>query len=149
MRYHRCCSSSHLHNHYHTTNMKRIIFILCCICLMGCKTTTVVVPEYHTDTVTQYRDRISRVHDSIYVREYTQGDTVYITRDRWHASTDTIRDSVYVSKVDSIAFPVEVEKQVRYIPSFYKGCTWCFWIIIVAFILWIAWRLFKRFYLHK
>lgn len=79
----------------------------------------------HTDTVV--------VHDSVFVREMIKGDTFYITRvewrDRWHTRVE--RDTV----VD-----VRVEKEVvqlppmRYVPKFYKRCTWALWIIVVLAI---------------
>ena len=53
------------------------------------------------------------VHDSVYLKEYTKGDTVY--RDRWHRTIlkDTIRssDTLFVAKNDTIRVPVEVEKK--------------------------------------
>ena len=53
------------------------------------------------------------VHDSVYLKEYTKGDTVY--RDRWHRTIlkDTIRstDTLFVTKNDTIRVPVEVEKK--------------------------------------
>ena len=129
--------------------MKRIIFILVAMCCISCKTQTIVVPEYHHDTITQYRDRVSQVHDSIYIREYTQGDTVYVMRDRWHSSTDTIRDSVYISKLDSVPYMVEVQVPEKYVPGYYHFTSWCFWIIVVLLLISAAWWCIKKFYLHR
>lgn len=53
------------------------------------------------------------VHDSVYIKEYTKGDTVY--RDRWHRTilNDTIRstDTLFITKNDTIRVPVEVGKK--------------------------------------
>ena len=55
--------------------------------LTGCTTTRLVEVEtvrIDTTYITKWQhDSIWR-HDSIYVKEYTQGDTVYLVRDRWH-----------------------------------------------------------------
>ena len=87
--------------------------------LMGCKSVKyVTVPEYHTDTLRETRNIRDSIylHDSIHVKEL--GDTVWI--ERWHTSyRDRLKtDTVYHSRVDSVPFPVEVEKEVA------KPLTW-------------------------
>ena len=73
------------------------------------------------------------LRDSVYVREVLKGDTVYLTRtqyrDRWRTRLvhDTIRDTQMVEKV--IEKPPE-----RYVPPFYKRCTWALWIIVALAI---------------
>ena len=81
--------------------------------LTGCKQTEyVVVPEYHTDTL-----RVAQIvtdsvykHDSIYIRQ--SGDTVLI--EKWHTvwKNHTAHDTVYKSRVDTIAKPYPVIKEV-------------------------------------
>lgn len=81
--------------------------------LTGCKQTEyVVVPEYHTDTL-----RVAHIvtdsvykHDSIYIRQ--SGDTVLI--EKWHTvwQNHTAHDTVYKSRVDTIAKPYHVIKEV-------------------------------------
>lgn len=67
------------------------------------------------DTIVKIKDvyHASTVHDSVYLKEYTKGDTVY--RDRWHRTIlkDTIRstDTLFVTNNDTIRVPVEVEKK--------------------------------------
>lgn len=83
---------------------------------MGSCTTTKYVPvvEHRTDTLLWY----SNVHDSIYVHDSVavsmKGDTVYC--DRWHTKLKVRveRDTVYRSRVDSVAvpYPVETVKEV-------------------------------------
>ena len=57
---------------------------------------------------TTYVEKIRRdsiyMHDSIYVHEYTKGDTVYRERDRWHYAwrDRLVHDSIYLAKTDSI-----------------------------------------------
>jgi hypothetical protein len=86
--------------------------------LSGCTTTKYVpVIENHTDTlrvVQHHRDSIY-LHDSTFVREFVQGDTVSIITEMWHTQyRDRLKtDTVYRSKVDSVPVPYPVEKTVK------------------------------------
>lgn len=86
--------------------------------LSGCTTTKYVpVIENHTDTlrvVQHHRDSIY-LHDSTYVHEFIQGDTVRIVTEMWHTQyRDRLKtDTVYRSKTDSVPVPVPVEKKVK------------------------------------
>lgn len=98
--------------------MKKAIIILAAVAMLaGCRTTKyVTVPEQHTDTVyqlKQMRDSIY-LHDSTFVREYVNGDTVRIVTEMWHTrDRDRWRtDTVYRSRVDSVPVPYEVVKEV-------------------------------------
>lgn len=79
----------------------------------------------HTDTVV--------LRDSIYIREFIKGDTIFRDRveyrDRWRTQIvrDTVHNTQTVEKV--IEHPPE-----RYIPPFYKRCTWALWIIVALAI---------------
>lgn len=93
--------------------MKKLLIIASLAVLTGCKQTEyVVVPEYHTDTL-----RVAQIvtdsvykHDSIYIHE--NSDTVLI--EKWHTvwQNHTARDTVYKSRVDTIAKPYPVIKEV-------------------------------------
>ena len=79
----------------------------------SCTTTKyVTVPEYHTDTLIQTQVLKDSVwlHDSTFIRE--KGDTVLI--ERWHTQYKwrELHDTTYVSKTDSIPYPVDVTKEV-------------------------------------
>ena len=85
--------------------------------LMGCKSVKyVTVPEYHSDTVLVNRTARDSIymHDSIYVKEWQAGDTVYVHRDRWNTQwrERIVLDSIYISKTDSVPYPVEVPVEV-------------------------------------
>ena len=86
--------------------------------LSGCTTTKYVpVIENHTDTlrvVQHHRDSIY-LHDSTFVHEFVQGDTVRIVTEMWHTQyRDRLKtDTVYRSKVDSVPVPYPVEKTVK------------------------------------
>ncbi len=106
--------------------------------LVGCAPTKYVLPQ---DTLTNHNSEYKSIkHDSVYVRDsvfverWHKGDTVFQDkviehwRDRWHNSTDTVihNDTTTVYK------PVEVVKEVRHIPPFYKWCTLLFWLLVVG-----------------
>ena len=79
----------------------------------------------HTDTVV--------VHDSVFVSERQRGDTVYLTRiewrDRWRTRAE--RDTVVDVRVEKEVVQLPPE---RYVPKFYKRCTWALWIIVALAI---------------
>ena len=101
---------------------------------------------YSIDTIYQ--------HDSIYIREIQRGDTIYLTRtewrDRWrtHLVHDTIHNTEYVTKIEYQDRVIEKPPE-KYIPKFYKNCTWLFFILllllvgIIVFKVW-RWFLIKR-----
>lgn len=124
--------------------------LLAAIVLMlftGCKHVEyVTVPQVRTDTLYVHqteRDSIY-LYDSTFVR--VGGDTVLIERwrtqyrDRWR--TDTLRQV----RIDSVAYPVIVEKKVEVAkePSlFIKLVTGIGWITLIAFFVWGAVKLKK------
>lgn len=98
--------------------MKKAIIILAAAAMLtGCRTTKyVTVPEHHTDTVYQVKQQRDSIylHDSTFVREYVNGDTVRIVTEMWHTGwRDRWRtDTVYRSRVDSVLLPYEVVREV-------------------------------------
>ena len=99
--------------------MKRLIIVMiaAAVALAGCKTREVVVTEHHTDTlrlVQHHRDSIY-LHDSTFVREYIQGDTVRIVTEMWHTKyRDRLKtDTLYRSRTDSVPVPYPVIKEVK------------------------------------
>ena len=88
-------------------------------------------------------------HDSIYLDRWhdrwVMGDTVYmrdsVVHYRWHTKRDTValHDSVYISKSDTTT--VEVKKPMS---GFAKGQIAGFWALLAAFVLAVAWRLWRK-----
>ena len=80
------------------------------------------------------------IRDSIFLREYVAGDTVFRDRiqyrDRWR--THIIHDTVL--KTDSIVQVIEHPPE-RFIPPFYKHCTVIFWILIVGIVIYVILRI--------
>ena len=98
--------------------MKNLIFaIILSVVMVSCKTKEYVpVVEHHTDTlrvVQHHRDSIY-LHDSTFVREYVQGDTVRIVTEMWHTKyRDRLKtDTLYRSRTDSVPVPYPVVKEV-------------------------------------
>lgn len=106
------------HAKYHIVKATAMIVVAIIVALLtGCKTSDpVVVERVSHDTI--YRLQLSRdsimVRDSIYITERMQGDTLTITRDRWHTQyrDRLLHDTTYISKCDTIPQVVEVEKRL-------------------------------------
>ena len=103
---------------------KIIVMIAAAVALAGCKTREVVVTEHHTDTlrvVQHHRDSIY-LHDSTFVREYIQGDTVRIVTEMWHTKyRDRLKtDTLYRSRTDSVPVPYPVIKEVKKPLNFFE-----------------------------
>lgn len=121
------------------------IIIAMVLVLSGCKTRTVVVtvPEVRTDTLIitkSQRDSIW-LHDSVYVSEKTENDTVWLEVKKWHTKyiETRTRDTIYIATHDTIPhpYPVEVIKEVE------KELTWWqktkMWVGGIAMLLLLAW----------
>lgn len=102
-----------------------IVMMFMAVALVGCKTKEYVpVVEHHTDTlrvVQHHRDSIY-LHDSTFVREYVQGDTVRIVTEMWHTKyRDRLKtDTLYRSRTDSVPVPYPVVKEVKKPLNFFE-----------------------------
>lgn len=90
---------------------KSVLFclIIVLIVLSSCNSArTIIVPEYHSDTVRVAIERRDSVwlHDSVFVSE--RADTIRIERWRTKYVERTVRDTMYRSRRDSVRVPVEV-----------------------------------------
>lgn len=94
-----------------------ILTIALCGVLCSCRSVRYVeVPRVSRDTlrVVQFEIRRDSVRDSIFLREFVRGDTVYRVkyierlrwRDRWRV------DTVQAVRVDSVGVPYPVERKV-------------------------------------
>jgi hypothetical protein len=126
-----------------------ILAVVAVLLLTGCRSVKYVeVEKVRTDTTyitKQQRDSIW-LHDSLYIHEYTRGDTVYLERTKWltkyveRTKTDTLwrslTDTVIVEKV------VEKTNEVR---SWWQrlrmniGTIAIILLILAAFFVWV-WR---------
>ena len=93
------------------------ILLLMAACFTSCKTIQYVpVPEYHHDSIyiTKYHHDSIFQHDSVYVKEYTKGDTVYLETTKWQIryKERLVCDTTYVERIDSVSVPYPVEKKL-------------------------------------
>lgn len=112
------------------------------LALPSCKSvepTTLHNATQHYTTLHNAVDTVV-IHDSIFVREYMAGDTIYRDRiqyrDRWR--THIVHDTIL--RTDSIVQVIEPPPE-RYIPPFYKRCTIIFWILIAGVAVYIILRI--------
>ena len=138
------------------------MLILCTTCLLSvsCKSASCVesvISEVESQKLNVESQRnIDTIyqHDSIYIREIQRGDTIYLTRtewrDRWRIREvhDTIHNTEYITQTEYRDRVVEKPPE-KYVPGFYKNCTWLFFILllllvgIIVFKVW-RWFLIKR-----
>lgn len=85
--------------------IKSFIITMCLVCV-GCSPKIIEheVVKHDTTYIEKLRRDSIYMHDSIYVHEYTKGDTVYRERDRWHYAwrDRLVHDSLYFVKTDSV-----------------------------------------------
>lgn len=128
-----------------------VVVMLTALLLFGsCTTTrTVTVERVSHDTVQVLRlqrDSIFK-HDSIFVREYAHGDTVFLQTDRWHIQYRDRwhHDSIYVSRRDSIPVPYPVEKKVPAELNVWQQIRiWLGNIVLVALAVAVAYWTYRK-----
>ena len=112
--------------------------VMTILALPSCKSLdpTIVTSATSTASASIHTTDTIIIRDSIFLREYVAGDTVFRDRiqyrDRWR--THIVHDTVL--KTDSIVQVIEHPPE-RFIPPFYKHCTIILWIILAAGIVWI------------
>ena len=102
--------------------MRKIVVILLLLLVATACTKRIYVPveTTHTEYVVQHtRDTLTR-SDSVYVHEYTKGDTVFIDKIKWFTEYKVriVSDTVHVTDSVPKPYPVEVVKEVE------KPLTW-------------------------
>lgn len=123
------------------TVLSIMLFTILSVSLPSCSPRIIERVVYqHDTTVVHKRDSI--IHrDSIYVKEWMKGDTVYIEkykdryiyRDRWRDSIKIVRDSVSIEHIKE----VKVEQPLSWWKRAKLGAFW--WILgaLVAALAWI------------
>jgi len=110
-----------------------------CVALSSCSPKIVehVVVQHDTTTV-HHRDTTYR-RDSIYIREWAKGDTVYVDRYRdRYVFRDRWRDSMTVREVhDTTAVQVEVEKPLSWAQKAKIGAFPWVLLALVGALVWI------------
>ena len=91
-----------------------VLIIIAALC-HGCTTTKeVIVEKVRTDTVYKNHMQHDSIHirDSVWVEKWTQGDTVYVVKDRWKTEwRERLKtDTVYIAKHDTVMVEKTTEK---------------------------------------
>ncbi len=114
-----------------------ILFLLLVACA-GCSPKIVerIVVQHDTTTV-HHRDTTYR-RDSVYIREWMRGDTVYVDRFRdRYVFRDRWRDSVSVREVhDTTAVEVKVEKNLSWGQKAKIGAFPWLALAVIGLLLW-------------
>lgn len=125
------------------SNVRYTILLLLILlpCLPSCSPKIVEKVVYQHDTTTvHHRDSIFR-KDSVYVKEWMKGDTVYIDRfrdryiykDRWRDSIRVVCDSVAFETIKE----VKVEKPLSWWQKARMGAFWWLLAGLAACLGWI------------
>lgn len=131
--------------------IKRITFFFALLFFCGCKTKVVTVPveTVRTDTLRELvyeRDSIF-LRDSTWVSEHQRGDTIFVTKEKWHTvyQDRTRTDTVYVSKTDSVQVPVvvEVEKKAT-LPTWLKLYFVLMGALVIGVLVYFLRKIFVR-----
>lgn len=114
-------------------------FCLLVFSLSSCGASKTIIKE--GEVRTEWRDRYTERRDSVYLHDsvyiHSKGDTVYL--ERWHTRIRdrTLRDTVYLHKIDSVYVETQVKKSsaIADINSTLRvlGCT----AVILAVIIFV------------
>lgn len=114
-------------------------FCILVFSLASCGATRTIVKE--GEVRTEWRDRYTERRDSVYLHDsvyiHSKGDTVYL--ERWHTRIRdrTLRDTLYLHKIDSVYVETQVKKSsaIADINSTLRvlGCT----AVILAVIIFV------------
>ena len=129
--------------------------VIAAVCLIMASCTPRVITQIQVQHDTTYianhvRDSIY-FRDSIYIKEQTKGDTIYIKeyRDRWRDRVKEVHDTIIRHQIDTIAVERTIEKKVeqpiRGAKKIKIRAFW--WLVAVALIGWRKeiYKLVKRY----
>lgn len=117
-----------------------MLFVIC-----SCRTVK-YVPVETVKVDTTYINKLQRdsiyMLDSVYVKE--KGDTVLIEKYKYLYRDKLVRDTMYISKADSIQVPYPVEKELTKWQQFrmYFG-GWAMCIVVISILILIVYKIKK------
>lgn len=125
-----------------------ILLIAIAALLSSCKTTQCVPQiEYVKQDSIITRIKIDSVlvreKDSVYIDR--AGDTIYLTKIKYiYKDRITNRiDTIYQDKVREVVQTETITE--RYTPPFYRFTMWFFWVVVIALLIWVAWKIIKAY----
>lgn len=117
-----------------------MLFVIC-----SCRTVK-YVPVETIKVDTTYINKLQRdsiyMLDSVYVKE--KGDTFFIEKYKYLYRDKLVRDTMYISKVDSIQVPYPVEKELTRWQQFrmdFGG--WAMCIVVISIVILIVYKIKK------
>ncbi|RGR89905.1 hypothetical protein DWY20_13925 [Phocaeicola coprocola] len=117
-----------------------LLFVIC-----SCRTVK-YIPVETIKVDTTYINKLQRdsiyMLDSVYVKE--KGDTVLIEKYKYLYRDKLVRDTMYISKVDSIQVPYPVEKELTRWQQFrmdFGG--WAMCIVVISILILIVYKIKK------
>lgn len=118
---------------------------MCLLLVCSCRTVK-YVPVETVKVDTTYINKLQRdsiyMLDSVYVKE--KGDTVLIEKYKYLYRDKLVRDTMYISKADSIQVPYPVEKELTKWQQFrmYFG-GWAMCIVVISILILIVYKIKK------
>lgn len=120
-------------------------FMCLLLVIYSCRTVK-YVPVETVKVDTTYINKLQRdsiyMLDSVYVKE--KGDTVLIEKYKYLYRDKLVRDTMYISKADSIQVPYPVEKEMT---RWQKFCVnvggWAIGIVIITMLIMAVWMIYK------
>lgn len=117
-----------------------LLFVIC-----SCRTVK-YIPVETIKVDTTYINKLQRdsiyMLDSVYVKE--KGDTVLIEKYKYLYRDKLVRDTMFISKVDSIQVPYPVEKELTRWQQFrmdFGG--WAMCIVVISILILIVYKIKK------
>lgn len=124
-----------------------ILILFVFFCLLACKSQRPLVSKdavcssSSSDSL-RYQHNLRRdsifIRDSIFVTERQKNDTVYITKNKYktiYRDREVVKiDTLAVVKMHTDTIIRERTEQVRYVPGFYKTCTWLLGLLMVVLV---------------
>ena len=135
-----------------------IIITIPMLCFCSCTTTEyVTVERVQRDTtyVTKHQRDSIWLHDSVFVKEWTAGDTVYRDRIQWHTKyiEHEVHDTVYHATHDTIPQPYPVIKEVEKQLSRRHKAVYTIGVLtmmgVFCWLVWYAVKILRRFGILK
>lgn len=122
-----------------------IIIILLTSAICSCRSVQ-YVPVEVIKTDTTYINKVQRDSiyqlDSVYIRD--KGDTVLITKTRYLYRDKLIRDTVYMSHIDSVQVPYPIEKKLTRWQQFRLDVGgWAIIVVIITILVVIGRTIYK------
>lgn len=130
--------------------IKSLAFLAFLITVSSCSRVQYVpIEKVRTDSTYIYqflRDSVY-VQDSVYVRE--KGDTVYLDKVKKIYKEKTVRDTFYISRVDTIRVPYPVERKLSKWEEAYlvigRVSFWVGAVAVVVIFIFLGSKLYKLF----